>query len=230
MTPERGTWPRIPPEVPPPHRPDVPDEPEHPSPAPPPVPVVPGSSRTSERPDLPDLLRHRTVLVHGALDEAAATEAAAKVMTLDAEGDDEIVLRLSCDEADLLSALMLAETIHLASSSVVATATGVVAGAALAVLAAADRRLTSPHATLRLSEPLGSVAGTASEITADAEELLRQVDRLHAWIASASGRPQDDVAEDARRGRILDAAAAVEYGLVDEIVTSPARRGRSGGV
>lgn len=221
-----GTWPRIPPEVPPPYRPDVPEEPERPPPAVPVVPVVPGSGRPSRGQDLPGLLRHRTLLLHGPLDEATATELAAQLMMLDAEGDEEISLRLSCDDADLPSALMVAETIDLAGSSVIATVTGVVAGAALAILAAADRRLASPRATLRMHEPSGSVAGTASQITRSAEELLDQVARLHAWIATASGRAPDAVAEDVRQGRTLDAAAAVEYGLVDEIVQGAGRRAR----
>jgi ATP-dependent Clp protease, protease subunit len=208
-----GTWPEIPPEVPPPRRPDLPEEPEPARPTPPPVPMVFPSTRPRDR----SLADHRIVLLLGPLDHDLATRTAAEVMTLDATGDGEITLHMSCQDGDLLAALMLAETIHLTAAPVVATVRGVVGGVALAPFAAADRRTGSSRATIRMSEPHGSLSGVASEVSAGAEELRRHVDRLHTWLAEATGQQKATIVEDLRRGRILDAADALAYGLLDEV-------------
>lgn len=220
MTDVHGMWPDIPPEVPPPRRPDGPPEPDR-APAAPWVPMV----RPAAAPGIGgerDLLTHRIVLVLGALDHDLATRVAAEIMMLDADGGDPITLHLAAHDGALLSALLVAETVSLAASRVVAVAKGVVGGVALAPFAAADRRLASPHVTFRMTEPRLEVSGAASELTAGARELERQVERFHRWVAGATGQPESSVAQDMRRGRILDAEDALDYGLVHEIVTGPA--------
>lgn len=212
-----GTWPDIPPEVPPPRRPDGPEEPARP-PAVPLVPLVLPTEKRARQVDH-ELMAHRTLLLLGSLDDDVATRLAAQLMTLDAEGEDEITLHLSCQEGELLAALMVAETIDLATSPVVVLAKGVVGGVALAPFAAAHRRVASSHVTFRMSEPRLCLSGVANELTAEAEEVLRHVDRLHGWIATATGQPKHTIAEDFRRGRTLDADAALAYGLIDEIAT-----------
>jgi ATP-dependent Clp protease, protease subunit len=208
-----GTWPDIPPEVPPPRHPELPPEPEPARPTAPPVPMVLPATRARDR----SLADHRIVLLLGPLDHDLATRTAAEVMTLDATGDGEITLHMSCPDGDLLAALMLAETIHLTAAPVIAIARGVVGGVALAPFAAAGRRTGSSRATFRMSEPHGSLSGIASEVTAGAEELRQHVDRLQTWLVEATGQPKATIAEDLQRGRILDAADALAYGLLDEI-------------
>jgi ATP-dependent Clp protease, protease subunit len=213
------SWPEVPPEVPPPRPAPEPREPSWPAPAPP-VPLV-APARRPARADEYGLLERRTVLLLGPLTHDAATRAAAQVMALDADGEGEIALHVSCQDGELLAALMLAETVDLAASPVIATAKGLIAGVALAPFAAADRRMASSRATFRLSEPTLSLEGAASDLTARAEELLSHVGRLRAWIAEATGRSPATVAEDMERGRLLDADDALDYGLLDEILSGP---------
>lgn len=219
MADPEATWPEIPPEVPPPRPSPEPDEPSPPAPAQP-VPLV-MPARPPARVGDEGLLERRTVLLFGPLTHGAATRAAAQVMALDAEGEGEISLHISCQDGELLAALMLAETIDLATSPVIATAKGMVAGVALAPFAAADRRVASSRAMFRLSEPTLSLEAVASELTTRTEELLTHVGRLRAWIAEATGQPPTSVADDMERGRMLDASAALDYGLLDEILSGP---------
>jgi ATP-dependent Clp protease protease subunit len=149
-------------------------------------------------------------------------------MTLDAEGDDEITVHLACREAELTAALMLAETIAVANAPVRMVATGLVAGAALAPFAAAGRRVATPRAMFRFSEPRHDLSGVASEITVAADEARRLTDRLRDWIAGATGRAPEEVAADLHRGLLLNAEEAVAYGLVDALLTARTRNPEDG--
>lgn len=221
MTDARAVWPEPPPEVPPPWRPGEPDEPDRPEP----TPTVPTVAPPSEPQDDLGLLERRIVLLLGPVEPGTATRVAAQVMALDADDDAPIRLHVSSEDGELTSALMLADVVDLARSPVVALAKGVVGGVALAPFCAAARRLAAPRATFRLREPRLSLSGDADELTAGAEAIRQQVERLRRWVADATGQPRQQVADDMRRGRTLTARTAVGYGLIDRIVTSerPAR-------
>lgn len=181
--------------------------------------VLPGG-KASRRHDW-GLRDQRTVLLLGPLDPAAAAAATAQVMTLDADGDDDIILHMACGEGDVLAALTLADVIHLANARVIAVAKGMTGGVAVAPFAAADRRVASPRASFHLKEPRLTLAGTALELANGADEARRQIDQFQSWIAGATGRPRQAIADDLHRGRLLDADAAVDYGLVHEILADP---------
>jgi ATP-dependent Clp protease protease subunit len=122
---------------------------------------------------------------------------------------------------------MLADTIGAMRAPVHLTAVGEVGGAALAVLAVATRRSTGPSARFHLVEPRASVRGeggrTAGELGHLAETHEALVARLAELLAAASGRSAAEVRADLTPpGRVLDAAGAVAYGLVQEI-DGPAR-------
>lgn len=215
--------PDVPPEVPPPWRPDDPSREPAPGPGPsPPIPTVPvpgsetpGHDRGEDA--LERLLAHRTVVVNGVLTDQVATRAAAQLMALNAEGDDAVTLHLNCRSGDLDAALALADTVALMTVEVIAHCRGKLGGPALAVFAAADRRVCSAHATLRFRDPQVSVSGRAGELETEARALRAQVDRLITVIAEASRQSRERVADDMRTGRVLDAEQAVAYGLADEI-------------
>lgn len=225
-----GPWPNVPPEVPPPWRPGHP--PHEPDPDPSPAPAVPLPADPPWRellaPDVLDrLLAQRIVMVAGMLTEVAATRAAAALMTLNAEGDQPVTLHLNCPDGDLDAALALADTVRLMTVPVTADCRGRLGGPALAVLAAADRRRCSPHATFRFAEPRACLTGPAQQVDAQAAALRDRVGVLAACIAEATGRDPEQVAGDLRDGRVLDAPAAVAYGLVHELVR-PAPRAADG--
>ncbi len=160
----------------------------------------------------------RTVLVSGELDTLLATSAAAELMTLDAEGDDPITIHLDCPEGSLDAAFTLMDVVDLVGVPVTSVCVGRLAGPAVGVLAVADRRLALPHAQIHLSEPRSSFSGRPDDIAGWAAQYQRLLDRFVGRLASAVHAKEDDVADDLRRGRHLDAEEARQYGLVDEIV------------
>jgi ATP-dependent Clp protease protease subunit len=161
----------------------------------------------------------RIVLLQGTLTAELATRTAAALLTLDALGTEPVRLHIAASGDDLVAAFALVDALDVMRAPVHAIATAEVGGSAVAVYAAARRRLAFPHARFRLAEPkVNGVAGTADEVTAAAGRYLRALEDLVLRIAAATGQPRSTVENDLTAGRILRAEEAVEYGLVQEIV------------
>lgn len=191
-----------------------PGEPQQPWPGPPSEPGVPVAPWLEER-----LFDRRIVMMHGTLDGNAATRTVAALMALDAAGTDEIKLHMSTPDGELTAAFAIVDALDMVHAPVHAVVTSRVGGAAIAVLAAADRRLAYRHASVRICEPPGArVVGTADEVAAAAGAYLRELEELAERISAVTGRPRSRVEDDLSAGRALTAEEALEYGLIDEII------------
>jgi len=168
------------------------------------------------------LFERRIVLVTGRLDEGLAAEAAAAVMTLDVLGDEPIDLHLDSPGGTLEAAFGLIDTLDRLHATLRAHCRGQVGGPAIGVAAAADHRSAAPHTRFRLFQPTAHFAGTPDQIAAHSRQQQELLWRLHARLAQLTGRPAEEIAEDMRRGRHLDAREALDYGLIDEISTGSA--------
>jgi ATP-dependent Clp protease, protease subunit len=163
------------------------------------------------------LFARRIVLVTGRLDGDVAAEAAAALMALDADADRPIELHLDSADGTLEAAFVLIDTLELLRGVVRVQCRGQVGGPAIGVVAAADHRTAAPHARFHLSQPTERFAGTPDEIAALSRQQQDLLWRLYARLAGRTGRPAEEIAEDMRRGRYLDAREALEYGLIDEV-------------
>ena len=166
------------------------------------------------------LFERRIVLITGRLDDTLAAEAAAALMVLDATGDEPIELHLDSPGGTLESAFVLIDALDMLRATVRAHCRGQVGGPALGVAAAADHRSASPHARFRLFQPTAQFSGTLDQIASHSRQQQELLWRLHARLAQLTGRPSEEIAEDLRRGRYLDAGEALAYGLIDEISTT----------
>jgi len=163
------------------------------------------------------LLKRRLVFVRGVLDDKAAGEAAAQLMTMDADGDDAITMVLDATGTSLDAAFTLMDVVDLLGVPVHVTAMGRVEGPAVGVLAVAPRRLVAPHASIRLRDPEFNAAGGGREIERWLEHHQDALRRFHKRLAEATGTTIAAVEADCAAGRFLDAEQAVAYGLADGI-------------
>lgn len=163
------------------------------------------------------LFERRMVLVTGRLDDALASQAAAQIMTLDATGGEPIDVVLDSGEGTLEAAFVLIDVIDAAHATVRVRCRGQVHGPAVGVVAAGDQRSASPHTTFRLIAPAVAASGTPDQIAAQSQAHRQLLWRFNTRVAKATGRPAEDVAEEMRRGRYLDAPGALEYGLIDTV-------------
>jgi ATP-dependent Clp protease protease subunit len=163
------------------------------------------------------LFERRMVLVTGRLDDALANQAAAQIMTLDATGDEPIDVVVDSGEGTLEAAFVLIDVIDAAQATVRVQCRGQVSGPAVGVVAAADERSASPHTSFRLIAPAAAASGTPDQIAAQSEHHRQLLWRFQARVARATGRAVEDIADDMRRGRHLDAQEALDHGLIDAI-------------
>jgi ATP-dependent Clp protease, protease subunit len=182
----------------------------------------PGGSRAGAGTELSELLarrlmEQRVVLLHGPLDEAAMTRVSAELMTLDAEGDDAVTLRIDCGEAALAPALTLMDVVELLGVPVRAVCLGQVGGGAVGVLAVCAHRSAMPSTRFTLSEPATHMEAHVRNVAHWAELRAAERGRFCERVGAAVGKTAEEVAADIERGRFLGAAEALEYGLLDEV-------------
>jgi ATP-dependent Clp protease protease subunit len=165
------------------------------------------------------LFDRRIVMLHGPLTLPVASQVAAALLTLDTMGPEPVRLQMAVSEGDLAQAFTIVDAIDAMHAPVHVLVTAEVSGAAVAVLAAATRRLAYRHARIRLVEPRAAVvAGTADQVAAAAGQYLRELEELAVRLADVTGQPRNRIEDDLSAGRTFSAEEAREYGLIDEIV------------
>jgi ATP-dependent Clp protease protease subunit len=138
-------------------------------------------------------------------------------MTLDADGDEPVTLRVDCAAAGLGPALTLMDVIELMGVPVHALCLGQVAGGAVGVLAVCAHRSAMPSTRLLLNEAPTHMEAHVRNVAQWAELRADERRRFCERVGAAVGHPAGEVVEDLERGRFFGAAEAVEYGLLDEV-------------
>jgi len=105
-------------------------------------------------------------------------------------------------------------------------AVGVTASFGTVLLAAGTKgqRYALPHATIHMHQPLGGAQGQASDIEIQAKEILRLKERLNEIMAESTGQKIEVIQRDTERDFFMSAQQAVEYGLVDKVLTVPEKK------
>jgi ATP-dependent Clp protease protease subunit len=166
------------------------------------------------------LFERRIVLITGRLDDAVAARAAAEIMGLEAAGDEPIELQVDSPDGTLEAAFVLIDTLDGLRAPVRAHCRGAAGGPGVGVVAVAGDRSAAPHARFRLAQPTVQLSGTPDQLAAQARQHRDLLVRFQARLARATGRPVDEIADDMRGGRYLDARQALDYGLIDRITGS----------
>jgi ATP-dependent Clp protease protease subunit len=165
------------------------------------------------------LFDQRIVMVRGPLTQQAATGIAAALLTLDAAGPDPVQLHVASSGGELSAAHAVIDVIDAMVAPVHAVVTSEAGGAVLAVLAAAQQRAAYRHARFKLAEPRAAgVTGTADEVAAAAGQHLRELEEVVLRLVEVTGQTRSRIEDDLSSGRILSAAEARDYGLIDTVV------------
>lgn len=172
------------------------------------------------------LLRERIVFLGTAIDENVASLIIAQLLFLESEDADKPVhLYINSPGGDMVAMFAIHDTMHFIKPDVATTCVGQAASAAGVLLAAGARgqRSALVNARVLLHQPHGGMQGQSVDMEIQMRETVEMRSRMVAILATACGQTEERIAADLDRDFILRGQAAVDYGVVDDIVvTRPA--------
>jgi ATP-dependent Clp protease, protease subunit len=168
------------------------------------------------------LFKSRTVLIFGEVDMKMAERVSAQLLAYAADGDGDIRVIVNSPGGHVESGDTIHDMIRFVGPRVKMIGTGWVASAGAHIFLGAkkENRFCLPFTRFLLHQPLGGVRGQVSDITIEAEEIIKMRERLIREIASETGQPYERVVTDTERNFWMGAEDAVKYGLVAKVVKS----------
>jgi ATP-dependent Clp protease, protease subunit len=172
------------------------------------------------------LLTERIIYLGTPIDAGVANALVAQLLHLESVGSgQEINLYINCEGGDLSAMLAIYDTMQFIRSPIATTCVGeaVAAGAALLAAGAPGRRAALPHARIVLHQPAAQGRGTIPDLILQADELVRIRRDLEDVLSLHTGQSVETLRHDTDRDRIFTATAARDYGLIDEVLSRPAK-------
>ena len=167
------------------------------------------------------LLKERIIFLGTPIDDTVAGLIIAQLLFLESEDPDkDINLYINSPGGSVSAGLAIYDTMQYIRPDVATICIGMAAsmGAVLLAGGAKNKRTSLPNARILIHQPWGGVQGTASDISIQAEEILKTKKRLNEILSHHTGRAVEQVSKDTDRDKYLSADEAKEYGLIDNIL------------
>jgi len=191
------------------------------------IPMVIESSARGERAfDIYSLLlRERIIILGMPINDQVANVVVAQLLYLEREDPDkDISLYIHSPGGVISSGLAIYDTMQLIRPAVSTICVGMSASMGTVLLCAGvkGKRYALPHSTIHMHQAVGGAQGQASDIEIAAREIMRLQDIIRNILSKHTGQSLDKITHDSDRDFYLNPEQAVEYGIVDEILTKPA--------
>ncbi|QWF72465.1 ATP-dependent Clp endopeptidase proteolytic subunit ClpP [Methylomonas paludis] len=171
------------------------------------------------------LLKERVIFLVGKVEDYMANLVVAQLLFLESENPDkDIHLYINSPGGSVTSGMAIYDTMQFIKPDVSTMCIGQAAsmGALLLAGGANGKRYCLPHSRVMIHQPLGGFQGQASDIDIHAREILLIRDKLNAILAHHTGQSLERVQQDTDRDNFLSADQAVDYGLIDKVLSSRA--------
>jgi ATP-dependent Clp protease protease subunit len=172
------------------------------------------------------LLRERIVVLGQEVDDDVATKLVAQLLLLAGEDPSaDITLYINSPGGSVFAGMAIYDTMHAIQPDVSTVATGMAAsmGQFLLTGGTPGKRFALPHAQVMMHQPSGGAGGSESDIVIRAQMLSKLKRRIAELTAEHSGQPVERIEADFDRDRWFSAQEAVDYGLIDGVLRTPAR-------
>ncbi|MFA5825639.1 MAG: ATP-dependent Clp endopeptidase proteolytic subunit ClpP [Gallionellaceae bacterium] len=171
------------------------------------------------------LLKERIIFLVGPIDDHMANLVVAQLLFLESENPEkDIHLYINSPGGSISAGMAIYDTMQFIKSDVSTMCIGMAAsmGAFLLQAGAKDKRFALPNATVMIHQPLGGFQGQATDIEIHAKYILSLRERLYTLMAQHTGKSVEEIARDSERDNFLTAKEALEYGLIDQVLSKRA--------
>lgn len=168
------------------------------------------------------LLKERIVFLGTPINDHVANVIIAQLLFLEREDPEkDISVYINSPGGVISSGLAIYDTMQLVRPHVSTICMGMAASMATVLLSGGqkEKRYALPNSTIHMHQPMGGAQGQASDIEIAAREILRMQDKIRQILATRTGQSYDKVARDTDRDYYLSADQALEYGIIDEVLS-----------
>src|SRR5665647_1539796 len=170
------------------------------------------------------LLKENIIFLGTPIDDQVANLIIAQLLFLEAEDPEkDISIYINSPGGSITAGLAILDTMRFIKPDIVTICVGQAASMAAVLLAAGKKgkRYSLPHSRILIHQPsMSGLAGQAADIDIYAKEILRMRENLNQILADVTGQPIEKVARDVDRDYIMDPLQALEYGMIDRVITS----------
>jgi len=175
------------------------------------------------------LLKERIVFIGTPIDDTIASLVIAQLLFLESEDPEkDISLYINSPGGSVSSGLAIYDTMQYIRPDIATICIGLAAsmGAVLLAGGTKSKRSALPNSRIMIHQPWGGVQGTASDISIQAEEILKTKRRLNEILAGHCGRPLEEIEKDTDRDRYMSSEDAKNYGLIDNVYVKKEREAK----
>ena len=181
------------------------------------------NEKTKEMPNIvmEKLFKSRTIIISGEINQALAEKVVTHLLILEEMGDEPIKIFINSQGGHVEAGDTIHDMIKFVKPPVIVIGTGWVASAGITIYLGADKenRYSLPNTRYMIHQPLGGFNGPATDIGIEAKEIIRVRKRINTIISNATGQSLEKVEQDTDRNYWLSAEEAVEYGIVNKVIS-----------
>jgi len=167
------------------------------------------------------LLNDRIVFINGEINDHLASIVVSELLYLDSLNNNDIYMYINSPGGSITSGMAIYDTMNYIKSDVKTICIGLAASMGAFLLAAGEKgkRCSLPNSEIMIHQPLGGTQGQASDIKIVAERIIKIKDKLNKILSEVTNKDITTIENDTDRDNYMDPIEALEYGLIDEIIT-----------
>lgn len=167
------------------------------------------------------LLKDRIIILSGEINDNLANSVVAELLYLDSINHNDISLYINSPGGSITSGMAIYDTMNFIKSDVTTICIGMAASMAAFLLSCGKKgkRYSLPNSEIMIHQPLGGFEGQATEIKIAAERILNLKNKLNIILSKNTGQSLSKIEQDTERDHFLEPDEALEYGLIDKIIT-----------
>ena len=166
------------------------------------------------------LLKDRIILLVGEIDDNLSSLIISELLFLDSQDNGDISLYINSPGGSITAGLAIYDTIHYIKSKVNTICVGMAMSMAAFLLASTSgKRYALPHSEIMIHQPHGGMQGVVTDIDIQTKRLLKTKAQMNSLLAMHTNHTIDEITNDTERDFYMDSKEALNYGIIDEIIT-----------